>query len=28
MSMLCGGLAVSISQFNEAVSYFALCMLC
>lgn len=28
ISMLCGGLAVSISQFNEAVSYFALCMLC
>ncbi|WP_337909692.1 DUF3693 domain-containing protein [Vibrio cholerae] len=25
ISMLCGGLAVSISQFNEAVSYFALC---
>ncbi|EJL6505842.1 hypothetical protein NMR59_002277 [Vibrio cholerae] len=28
ISMLCGGLAVSVSQFNEAVSYFALCMLC
>ncbi|WP_217535355.1 DUF3693 domain-containing protein [Vibrio cholerae] len=28
ISMLCGGLAVSISQFNEVVSYFALCMLC
>ncbi|MCD1220376.1 DUF3693 domain-containing protein, partial [Vibrio cholerae] len=28
ISMLCGGLAVSISQFNEAVSYFALCLLC
>ncbi|MDT8830579.1 DUF3693 domain-containing protein, partial [Vibrio cholerae] len=27
ISMLCGGLAVSISQFNEAVSYFALCRL-
>ncbi len=28
ISMLCGGLAVSISQFNEAVSHFALCILC
>ncbi|CAB1247162.1 bacteriophage protein [Vibrio cholerae] len=28
ISMLCGGLAVSISQFNEVISYFALCMLC
>ncbi|HDZ3742191.1 TPA: hypothetical protein RSW73_003383 [Vibrio cholerae] len=28
ISMLCGGLAVSISQFNEAVSYFALRALC
>ncbi|WP_218116824.1 DUF3693 domain-containing protein, partial [Klebsiella variicola] len=27
ISMLCGGLAVSISQFSEAVSYFALCRL-
>lgn len=28
ISMLCSGLAVSISQFNEAVSYFALPLLC
>ncbi|ENM3795849.1 hypothetical protein NTH45_002458 [Vibrio cholerae] len=28
ISMLCGGLAVSISQFNEAVSYFTLRALC
>ncbi|AAL49734.1 repressor 2 [Vibrio phage VSK] len=27
ISMLCGDLAVSISQFNEAVSYFAVCRL-
>ncbi|QYO71556.1 hypothetical protein KTC41_16210 [Vibrio cholerae] len=28
ISMLCSGLAVSISQFNEVVSYFALPLLC
>ncbi|HFG2071253.1 TPA: DUF3693 domain-containing protein [Vibrio cholerae] len=28
ISMLCGGLAVSISQFNELISQCVLCMLC